>query len=263
MKPDLDFAYAQARIQARFAALPQEAEWQRLAASRTLASFLEDARAGSLRDWVKGFSSQSGVHDLEAGIRSLHRENLEEITGLVPATWREAVSWVRWLVLLPLLAHLQTGGKVPGWARGDPLVQALTVGEGELDMRRLKDAGAQSFLESEGGLVAVWIAEWHRRWPRCSSEASRALEALRDLLMAHLDAFPEAPPESAWRLRGELREILRLRFHRQVLQPVVPFIYLALLTLDLERLRAALVTRALFPEQDEPAWPQTGGRAAA
>jgi hypothetical protein len=73
VKLDLDFAYAQARIQARFASLPSEAEWQRVAASRSLASFLEEARTGCLRDWVKGFSGQSDVHYLEEGLRSLFR----------------------------------------------------------------------------------------------------------------------------------------------------------------------------------------------
>jgi hypothetical protein len=82
---DLDFAYAQARIQARFAALPRETDWQRVAASRTLAAFLEDARTGSLREWVKGFSVQSDVHDLEAGIGSLYRDALEAITALAPS----------------------------------------------------------------------------------------------------------------------------------------------------------------------------------
>ena len=88
MSPNLGFAYSQARIQARFAGLPQEDEWQRLAASRTLASFLEEARTGPLRGWVKGFSGQSGVHELEAGVRSLHREMLDEVASWVPTPWK-------------------------------------------------------------------------------------------------------------------------------------------------------------------------------
>jgi len=263
MKHDLDFAYAQARIQARFAALPKEAEWQRLSASWTLASFLEDARTGSLRDWVKGFSGQSDVHDLEAGIRSLHYENLREVAGWVPEPWHETLSWLRWLPLLPLLAHLKADRALPGWAATDPVLQAMLVGEGKLDRRCSEDAGVLCLLESEGDLVGVWIAEWQQRWPSCSHDGSPALTALRNLLMEHLNAFRQVPPESAWHLRRDLRERLRLLFHRQVLQPTIPFVYLAMVALDLERLRAALVTRVLFPGQGESAWPETFEGAAA
>jgi hypothetical protein len=254
VKLDLDFAYAQARIQARFASLPSEAEWQRVAASRSLASFLEEARTGCLRDWVKGFSGQSDVHYLEEGLRSLFREDLESVVGWVPVHWRESVSWVRWLALLPLLAHLRAGGAMPRWAARDSLLQVLAGGGDELNMRCLEDAGARCLLQADAGVAAAWAAEWRRRWPPCSREASRALEALRVLLVAHLDAFRQASPESAWPLRRDLRERLRLRFRRHTLQPAVPFIYLAMVALDLERLRAALLRRVLFSAQDEPAW---------
>jgi hypothetical protein len=260
---DLDFAYAQARIQARFAALPRETDWQRVAASRTLAAFLEDARTGSLREWVKGFSVQSDVHDLEAGIGSLYRDALEAITALAPVPWRKAVSWLRWLPLLPLLAHLQAGGVMPKWAKGDRLLRALLDDEGVLSRQHLEEAGAQCLLQPEQDLLVTWVEEWRRRWPPCSPDASRGLAALRDLLLDHVQAFPKVPTESAWRLRRELRERLRLRFHQQSLQPTIPFIYLALMALDLERLRAALVTRVLFSSGDVPMSPETAGRFAA
>jgi hypothetical protein len=260
---DLDFAYAQARIQARFAALPRETDWQRVAVSRTLAAFLEDARTGSLRDWVKGFSVQSDVHDLEAGIGSLYRETLEAVTALAPVPWREAVSWLRWLPLLPLLAHLQAGGMMPKWANGDPFLRALLDDEGALSRQRLEGEGAQCLLQPGQDLPVAWVEEWRRRWPPCSLAASRALTALRDLLLDHVQGFSKVPAESAWRLRRELRERLRLRFHQQLLQPTIPFIYLALTALDLERLRAALVTRILFSLQDDPMSSETAGRFAA
>jgi hypothetical protein len=50
----------------------------------------------------------------------------------------------------------------------------------------------------------------------------------------------------AWSLRRELRERLRLEFHRLPLEPLTAFAFLALVALDLERLRAALMERALF-----------------
>jgi hypothetical protein len=246
MSLDLDFAYAQARIQARFARLPAEEEWQRLAASRTLASFLEEARSGPLRDWVKGFSGQSDAHELEAGLRSLYRETLEAVSGWVPAPWRDALSWTRWLMHLPLFAHLGAGGALPGWAARDPDLRFLLCEDGTLDRRRLAAAGVDVLMRPAQGLAAVWIAQWRGRWPRCGHEISRNLLAFTALLTGHVENFRRIPPDAAWSSRKELRERLRLRLHQRMLQPQVPFIYLALTALDLERLRAALVSRALF-----------------
>lgn len=251
MTPDLDFAYAQARIQARFAALPPEAEWERLTATRTLASFLEEARSWSLRDWVKGLSSQSDVHDLEAEIRALFRENLEAVARWSPAPWRHAVVWVSWLTRLRLLAHLQAGWAAPGWLARDSAIRGMLDDEGKLDPGYLRDIGAESLVEPDGGLVLAWTREWRRRWPPCTREAKRNLEDLKSLLTAHLDDFRRAQPDSAWRLRKELRERLHLRFHRHPIEPVAPFIFLALVALDLERLRGALISRALFTGQEE------------
>lgn len=254
-----EFAYAQARIQARFAALPAEGEWRRLAASRTLASFLEEARAGPLRAWVKGFSDQSDAHDLEAGLRFLYREILDAVAGWVPEAWREALSWVRWLTLLSLLAHLRAGGGTPAWVAQDPwLCTLLDDGEGS-EFRVHADARVQRLLQAEDGGVSIWVDEWHRSWPPCNPAISRDLMSLEVLLMDHAQDFRRAAPGSAWRLREELRKGLRLRLHRSTLRPSVPFIYLALAALDLERLRAALIDRALFADQEEALGAAAGG----
>jgi len=246
-----EFAYAQARIQARFAALPAESEWRRLAASRTLTAFLEEARAGPLRAWVKGFSDQSDAHDLEAGLRFLYREILDAVAGWVPEAWREAVSWVRWLTLLALLTHLRAGGGTPAWVARDPWLRTLLDdGEGS-ESRVHADARVQRLLQAGDGGVSVWVDEWHRSWPPCNPATSLDLVSLEVLLMDHTKDFRRVAPASAWRLREELRKGLRLRLHRSTLQPSVPFIYLALTALDLERLRAALIGRALFADQEE------------
>jgi hypothetical protein len=259
---DLHFAYAQARVQARFAGLPPESEWQRLAASRTLAAFLEEARAGIMRDWIKGFSGQSGIQDLEAGLRVLYRNTLDEVAGWVPAPWQEAVSWVRWLPRLPLMSHLQAGGPVPGWVARDQELGVLIAEDGTLDHAYLIREGAEALTDPRSGLIRSWIAEWRGRWPSCARSHIRGLEALTDLLGRHAEAFARLQPTAAWHQRRALRERLRLRLHQQALRPEVPFVYLASLALDLERLRAALVSRALFPQLEEPAPADAPGKAA-
>lgn len=263
MSLDLEFAYAQARILSRCACLPAEEEWQRLAPSRTLAAFLEEARFGSLRDWVKGFSGESDVHDLEAGLRSLFRETLDDVSGWVPTPWRDALSWTRWLAHLPLFAHLGAGGTMPGWAVRDPDLRILLGDDGALEPHRLARAGVDVFMHTKQGLAAAWVVQWRYRWPRCRRGAWRNLEAFAALLAAHVERFRRVSPEETWSLRKQLRERLRLSLHRHMLEPEVPFIFLALTALDLERLRAALVSRALFSVPGEPASPSAAGQPAA
>lgn len=245
MKTSCRFAYVQARVQARFAALPSAEEWQRLAASRSLAAFLEDARNGPLRPWIKAFSGQSTSQDVEVGTRGSFHEAVEEVADWVPEPWREAVRWTRWLSLLPLWDHLARGEAAPDWVEQDPVLGSL-FGDGlRLDPGRVEAAGAAPLLGCEEP-AAAWAEHWRGLWPHCKREFLVNLDALSALLLAHLAVFREARPESAWGLRLALRGRLCLRFHRHLLQPAGPLIYLALVALDLERLRAELVTRSLF-----------------
>jgi len=250
MKTGARFAYAQARLQARLAALPAEEEWQRLAAARTLAGFLEEARNGALRDWVKPFSGQSDTHDLEVGLRALYREQVGQVAAWLPTPWRPAMTWTRWLVLLPLFDHLARGGDTPAWVARDHDLLPLLDEAGDLDRARLSAAGAGALIEAGTEPAAAWAAEWRRRWPPCNRELVRNLEAVSALIAAHLGAFRDSRPGDTWDLRRGLRDRLRPLFHRRLLQPAAPFIYLALAALDMERLRAELVSRALFPSRD-------------
>ena len=249
MIPAGRFAYAQARLQARYAALPGRADWARLAGARSLAGFLEEARAGPLRAWVKPFSGHSDSHELEAGLRALYREQVVEIAAWMPPAWQAPLHWMRWLVVLPLFAHLARGGAMPAWVRRDRDLQPLLGAAGRLDPAALQRAGLLSLAAARDPLPA-WRDQWRLRWPRHSRAGARELDALETRLVRHAAAFCRASPETAWTRREELRAWLARRLHLRPLQPAVPFFYLLLLLLDLERLRAALLRRALFPEAE-------------
>jgi len=248
------FAYAQARVQARYAELPGEDAWQRLAAARTLGMFLEDAREGALRGWVKGFSAQSDAHDLDRGVRAIWQDEVTQVAAWLPRPWGPALAWLRWLPLLPLLAHAGRGGSLPAWVGRDRILQGLRRPDGTLDPAALAEAGAGALVPAQGegasdplrDWAAAWAGEWRRLWPPCDRRFLANLDGLATLIGAHARAFPQAGGEVAWPLRRELRERLRLGFHRLPLQPAAAFSYLALIALDLERLRAALMDRALF-----------------
>ena len=256
------FAYAQARLQARYAELPAESDWQRLSASRTLSGYLEDARGGALRIWVKGFSAQSNCHDIERGIRGQFIDTVDQLARFAPGPWREAVRWCRWLPWLGLFDHLRAGGALPVWAKRAYRLADLfgEVGEvGGLDADAVRSAGIGSLLSSVSAAVGptaarsiamdgsgIWTGQWRRRWPACSRSGSIALESIVGLCATHLRAFRDAAPDAAWILRQQLRERLRFLFHLHLRQPVELFVFLALTALDLERLRRALLDRALF-----------------
>jgi hypothetical protein len=157
------YAYLQARLQARYAVLPSEQEWERLMATHTLSAFLEEAQAGPLREWVKGFSAQSDVHDMEAAVRGLFRESVTEVSAWVSAAWREAVAWIGWLPLLPLLAQAGRGERLPRWTRRDTAARALLDSDGERDAQRLRRAGAGPLIEREVPLETAWADAWRGR----------------------------------------------------------------------------------------------------
>jgi hypothetical protein len=236
-------------MQARFAQLPTESDWERLAGMLGLAAFLEEARTGALRVWIKPFSGQSDTHDIEAGLRVVYREQVAEVAGWMPARWGEALRWTRWLVLIPLLDHLARGGDTPAWVGRDHDLQVLLGEAQSLDPKRLRPDGADVLLAPGADPAADWLTEWRRRWPACSAEQRRHLTALEALLTRHRESFRQSRPESAWDLRRRLRAQLGLLFHRRLLQPAGAFIYLALVALDMERLRAELVVRALFASE--------------
>lgn len=254
------FAYAQARLQARFSGLPKDADWQRLNGTRSLSGWLEEARSGALKAWVKGFSATSDSHDIERGVRAQFVDTVEQVARHAPRSWREAVLWCRWLPLLGLFDHLRAGGALPGWSSQDYRLAPLLDADG-IDAVAARRAGIDLLVTGEGA-SGQWLNAWRQRWPNCRRDDLEALDALAARSAAHLDGFRRSPPDKAWDLRWALRERLRLEFHLRLLQPAAVFIFLALVALDLERLRRALLDRALFGSEPSAAADQPLRRAA-
>lgn len=263
------FAYCYARLSARFAALPGDGDWLRLAGARTLATFLEEARGGPLQPWIRGFSAGTDAHALERGLRALAWDLTCEVAAWAPPPWRAAIRWVAWIPYLPILAHLDPGAPAPPWVSRDPRLRALLDPTGTPDPAALVGAGLGDLFGGATGIGTApadparvaqgWCAAWRARWPGgerppapgpIGSSEARDLDALRGRLEAHLLAFRGADPALAWALRRALRERLRLLFHRRPRAPVGVFVYLALALLDLERLRAELLGRLLFPGRE-------------
>lgn len=243
------FGYVQARAQARLAELPRESDWQRLDATRSLSAFLEEARTTPLKPWVAGLSGASDAHDLDRGVRALFRAEVEAAARWVPDGWRAAVRWVQWLPQLPALAQGLGTGTAPDWMARDPFLGGLVGPEGELNRAALRAAGLAPLVDAaaEGrDLTEAWLDAWHGRWPSIRRRVREGLDRLAATLLEHQRQFLAAAPDRTWPLRRDLDHRLRHLFHVLLLQPAGLFAYLALVAVELERLRAALVSRALF-----------------
>jgi hypothetical protein len=254
--------YAQARLQARYGARGDEPLWNQIRSARSLPALLETIRASPLRRWAEAIAHDADADDIELAVRAVLRDAIDEVAGWLPEAWQHALRWCGHLVDLPAIERLARGEPPSPWMRRDPVLQAYA--EADSDARRaalragplagivaaIESAAAEGPAKSAGGLAAVprraWHEEWRRRWPRDAEEESAPIEALAAAFERHLAQFAGQPVEDAWSLRHAFEGELRRRFRRQALTPAAAFTYLALVALDLERLRAHLVTRAAF-----------------
>jgi len=97
-----EFAYAQARLQARHARSPDGAAWQLLEASHTAAHYLAQARSGPLAWWVEGLDDPRDAHRIERHTQARWQLLVNEVAGWLPRRWQPATQWFGALATLPL-----------------------------------------------------------------------------------------------------------------------------------------------------------------
>jgi hypothetical protein len=249
------FAYVQARLQARYGAHPDDAVWRALDTTRGLPAYLAEVRKSGLAPWVASVARGDGPHPIEQALRDRLHGTIDEITGWAPVGWRPAVAWAHWLPELPILGYLLADGPPPTWLSTDRRLRPYLRETAEERRTALVVAGVGSLVEGweNDAPLAAWLAGWRRLWPWIADAARRPLEELADLAIAHLHEFPAYPVSDAWTARRRFQHRLQRLFRRHPVAPVALFAYLSLLCLDLERLRAGLVERAVFaPVEVEP-----------
>jgi len=226
-----NFGYLQARLQARYATLPDENQWLHLAGLKEFASFLEELRNSPMSGWITGLSGSSSPEDIEKHLRSYLLDTMHEIAGWFNSPWSFTFNSLETLLELPTIDYLVRYGSAAAESIDDP------------EILELLHTGKQS-----DDLLNAWIVSWMSQWPQMSDRHYQAIESLIELLKQHRVQFTERSVKSAWEYRQELENKLRFFFRRNGLQPVAAFAYLVLVVLVLERLRAELLQRALFSE---------------
>jgi len=247
-KPDCAFGYSQARLQARLAARPTEADWQRLRASGDLAALLQACRASSLARWTAGLDARAGVHDLEQHLRANWIEQVNEVARWQPEPWRASVRWLSWLPYLPSLAKLARGGRPPNWMRCDPLLGPIVATEPRQRagaLRRTPLAPLEAAFGARAAIPRAWAEHWRHLWPPRGPFEDGRTRLLR-AVATYLDELQGLPLTS----RGEeaesrLARRLLTTLRRNPLTPVSAMAYLGLTALDFTQLRGVVAARAL------------------
>jgi hypothetical protein len=243
--------FAQARIQARHGSRPDEVAWRRLEVIREFAAMLETARSTALRPWLVGVTSESSLHAIDAALRAHWRALVTDVAAWMPMPWQDSLRWCATLADLPVVQHLMRGGERWPWMGADPvyrealddLQEGARLRDGKSSLARLaRDAGEPERI------LDAWRAHWLALTPRAIGvEAGSALAVVEIAFLRHLEAFGAAQAGDGWPLRRALQSRLQLAFRRVVLEPAAAFVFLALESLDAERLRGELLRRAAFP----------------
>ena len=200
----MTFAYARARMQARHGQRPDDAVWNRLHASGSLAHFLEAARNTGLRPWVSHLSVRTAPHDVELTLRADFSAYVAEVASWVPKAWRPAVLWVKHIARVPI-------GELPPWQKLWPrttrseraTLSAFAAGiERHLERMAHVEAerdgfGERARLERELSRLFRWHTE-EPVTPFCHLALTALdLERLRGAVVRRT-LFPDARSEVAW-----------------------------------------------------------------
>lgn len=211
------FAYAGARLQARYGRLVPGPTWDRLRRLDTRSGFLQAARDTALQGWIAQLDPAAEAHAVEAQLRALFRRRVAEVAAWSPPPWRPAVAWVGVLPDVPAIAARRRGADA-GWLPADTGALADGPAPGE-----------------------AWLARWRALWPEAPAAQRRALERLLALLRkAATDAARDAPAAQA-----ALERPLQRLFRRHTRAPAGLFAYLALAWVEFAQLRGALLRRRL------------------
>jgi hypothetical protein len=247
----VEFAYAQARAQARQGDRLTADTWSLLESSVGLAQFLHLVRGTALASRIEHFSATTSPHVIERSLRLEWRREAALATHWVPARWRPAVAWTAWLAALPAISHLLRGGGAQAWMTEDLVLSSFASEDTETMRAAIEDALPD--LVANGGVGhdvrAAWLKHWRQLWP----EEAAGDPALADLVsvIQRFTAGGDGNGADNWRGDLELHALRILRGRRE--QPVTVFCHLLLSALELHRLRRGLLQRAVFNDLETEA----------
>ncbi len=244
------YAYAQARLQARHGQRADEQLWRRLHGTDDLANYLQMARQTVLRPWVNGIDANHSSHAIEFSLRRQFRLYVDGVARWLAADWQAAFQALHHLPDLPTVQHLLSGESAPAWLLEDPVLRRFASENIRLRTQALQASEfsylVQAWRRGEA-LYNAWYDAWRQRWPG-PDRLNAGMERLGRLLLRHIRSQGVNSGTSTARQRQWLANKLVAGFRNYSFQPATAFYHLALVALDLERLRGDLLRRKLFSE---------------
>jgi len=240
--------YALTRVHARHGMRLAEGSWRRLEASRDLGHYLEVLRTSSLAQWVASLDPTWDSHAIERALRNEWRRYVDCVTVWHPQLWQPWLGWLAWLPLLGLLAPLARAAPAPQWLLADPVCGPLALGSPEERIAALQRSPLAPLAPALRGRVSLSHA-WYTHWQRLAPGGDEPTRQLRSRLCATLERPPEAmlrAQDSSMALRQDLGVRLSQLFRAGAGTVVASACHVALLALDLERLRGGLIGRRIF-----------------
>lgn len=257
-----EFCFAQVRLQARNGVRPGMADWKVLEGARSLAHYLERTRSGGLARFTDRIGAGDDGHMIELRLREARRAYVGEVAGWAPPGWQAAVHWCAVLPELPLVAFLLQGGEAWPWMAADPFIAPLAVGPVASRRERLAEMRLATLAPADrpvggnaDGLDRAWLDRWKALWPVCPADERAHLDRLIAAVArsSRLSTEVETGTPAAL-LRGALVTRLSALFRAASPGPAALFCHLALVALDIERLRGGMMRRRLLgPDMAESA----------
>jgi hypothetical protein len=234
------FEYGLARLHARLAWRASEPTWQRLHAARSLPALLDVARGTTLAPYVAGVAANATLLQIDLAFQTQLRSRIDEVAGWMPAAWQPAARWIATLLDLPAQLHKQNTGS----SSDQPISAPAPAAAAEHGPHNARPAPVRQRALLHPAL-AVWLHAWQQRWPTVCP----ALQAWSQRLAADFTALAAADPVTAPGLREQMAMRLASDLHARSAAPqIAPFAFLALLALDLKRLRGDCVRARLAME---------------
>ena len=248
MPIDGNLDYALARVHARHGRRLDEADWRRLDMNRELAPYVAAVRASALAEWVSAFDATHDCHAIERALRTHWRHHVEAVASWHPLAWQAWLAWLAWLPSLSLMARLARPDIAPAWMLADPVYGALAPGTPAQRAAALAGSALAPLAPALAGRSsprAAWSAHWQVLRPRADAPTRFNLAAVLCTMQRHEQALLRAA-DTADALRAELARRLQGQLRIAAGTVVVAVCHLALVALDVERLRGGLVRRRLF-----------------
>jgi len=182
-----EFAYAQARLQARHARSPDTAAWQLLEASHTAAHYLAQARSGPMASWIESLADARDAHRIERHVQLRWQRFVNEVAGWLPRRWQPAMQWFGAITALSLGDAAQRGQQATAeWLEGWHASLPSDAGDRAL-LRRPAELLLPRLVRHDGQRGATVAAERRELLKLFRRHAGSAVAVFAYLAMAALD----------------------------------------------------------------------------